>query len=273
MKLGMLLRNSGPSSTAETIAGCARAAESIGLDTLWTIDHIAIPPDDAAGSGGRYVDALATLAFAAGCTERIGLGVSVLVLPYRAPLPTAKWVASIQELSRGRLTLGVGAGWMPAEFTATGVAREHRGRITDETLAFLHECFANDVVTLHGQPFIFSPRPTRPPILIGGNGPHVVQRVVRYGDGWMPMTGDVEKLREPIAALRAALTAAGKPAPQVVPLMQLELDAPERAAAQLVALAALGVTGINHTASYASIVEFSTAAEALVEARRRAGLV
>ncbi len=272
MKLGMLLRNSGPSSTAATIAACARAAEELGLDNLWTIDHIAIPPDDAEGSGGRYVDPLATLAFAAGVTTRIGLGVSVLVLPYRAALPTAKWVASIQELSGGRLTLGVGAGWMAAEFTATGVAREHRGRITDDTLAFLHDCFANDVVTQHGQAFIFSPRPARPPILVGGHGAHVMRRVLRYGDGWMPMTGDVEKLRGPIAELSAAMTTAGKPAPQVVPLLQLSLDSPERAAAQLIALSAIGVTGINHTGRYDSEAEFRKAASALLEARRRAGL-
>ena len=273
MKLGMLLRNSGLSSTAATIAACARAAEEIGLDHLWTIDHMAIPPDDAEGSGGRYVDPLATLAFAAGVTTRIGLGVSVLVLPYRAALPTAKWVASIQELSGGRLTLGVGAGWMAAEFKATGVAREHRGRITDQTLAFLHECFANDVVTVNGQPFIFSPRPARPPILIGGSGEHSMRRVLDYGDGWMPMTGDVEKLRGPIAALTTALTAAGKPAPQVVPLLQLDLDSPARAAAQLIALSAVGVTGINHTGRYDSEAEFRTAAGALLEARQRAGLV
>jgi probable F420-dependent oxidoreductase len=272
MKLGMLLRNSGPSSTAATIATCARAGEELGLDALWTIDHIAIPPDDAEGSGGRYIDPLATLAFAAGITSRIGLGVSVLVLPYRAALPTAKWVASIQELSGGRLTLGVGTGWMAAEFTATGVPREHRGRITDDTLAFLHECFANDVVTLHGQPFIFSPRPARPPILVGGNGAHVLRRVVRHGDGWMPMSGEVEKLRGPIAELGRAMAAAGKPAPQVVPLLQLDLESPDRAAAQLVALSAIGVTGINHTGRYGNEAEFRTAASALVEARQRAGL-
>ena len=272
MKLGMLLRNSGPSSSAPTIAGCARAAEHVGLDCLWTIDHIAIPPDEAEGSGGRYVDALATLAFAAGVTERIGLGVSVLVLPYRAALPTAKWVASIQELSGGRLTLGVGAGWMAAEFKATGVAREHRGRITDDTLAFLHECFASDVVTLHGQSFIFSPRPARPPILVGGNGEHALRRVVRYGEGWMPMSGDIEKLREPIAALTQALAAVGKPAPQVVPLLQLDLDSPARAAAQLEALSAIGVTGVNLTARYTNVEEFRHIAGALIEARQRAGL-
>lgn len=272
MKLGMLLRNSGPSSTASNIAACARAAEQIGLDQLWTIDHIAIPPDDAEGSGGRYVDALATLAFAAGVTERIGLGVSVLVLPYRAALPTAKWVASIQELSGGRMSLGVGAGWMASEFKAAGVPRAERGRLTDETLAFLHECFANDVVTLREQPFIFSPRPPRPPILVGGKGAHVVRRIVRYGDGWMPMGSDSEQLREPIAALTRALAAVGKPAPQVVPLLQLDLATPAHAAAQLAALAAIGVTGVNHTARYDSVEEFRWAADALLTARRQAGL-
>lgn len=272
MKLGMMLRNSGPASSAQTIAACARAADEMGLDDLWTIDHIAIPPDQAEGSGGRYVDPLATLAYVAGFTQRVGLGVSVLALPYRAALPTAKWVASIQELSSGRLTLGVGAGWMAAEFKATGVAREQRGQITDQTLAFFHECFANHIVTLRDQPFIFSPRPTRPPILVGGDGEHVLRRVVRYGDGWMPMSGDVEKLRGPIAALTQALAAAGKPAPQVVPLMQLALDSPAQAGAQMRDLAAIGVTGINHTARYENVEEFARMANALLDARRHAGL-
>ena len=272
MRLGMLLRNSGPLSTADYISGCARGAERIGLDDLWVIDHIAIPPDDAEGSGGRYVDALATLAFAAGVTSRIGLGVSVLVVPYRPPLATAKWVAAIQELSKGRLTLGVGAGWMAAEFTAAGVPRQHRGRITDDTLAFLHECFAHDVVTLHGQPFIFSPRPPRPPILIGGSGEHIVRRIARYGDGWMPMTGDVDKLRAGVATLSRAMSAAGKPAPAVIPLAKIDLTDVDGAAAQLAGLAAVGVSGVNHTERYDSVGAFEAAAERLLEARRRAGL-
>lgn len=272
MRLGMLLRNSGPLSTAAYIKGCARAAEDAGLDDLWVIDHIAIPPNDAEGSGGRYIDPLATLAFAAGVTERIGLGVSVLVIPYRPALPTAKWVASIQELSQGRLTLGVGAGWMAAEFTAAGVPREQRGRITDDTLAFLHDCFALDVVSLHGQSFIFSPRPPRPPILVGGSGEHAMRRIVRYGDGWIPMTGAIDKLREPIAALTADLAAEGKPAPVVIPLTRLDLGDSERAAAELAALAAIGVTGISHAECYDSVAAFAAAAAQLLEVRRRAGL-
>src|SRR5579862_6317704 len=134
MQLGLYVRNMGPQSTREGIVACARAAEDAGIDDLWVADHIAIPPDDAEGSDGRYLDPLATLAYLAAVTQRIRLGVGVLVLPYRPPLATAKWIATIQELSAGRLLLGVGAGWMEAEFRALGVRRAERGRITDATL-------------------------------------------------------------------------------------------------------------------------------------------
>ena len=268
----MLLRNSGPAATADLIAACAQAAEQLGLDDLFVLDHIAIPPDQAEGSGGRYVDALATLAYAAALTRRIGLGTAVLVLPYRPPLATAKWIASLQELCQGRLTLGVGAGWMEAEFTAAGVPRNARGRLTDETLAFLHECFSHDIVTAHGQEFIFSPRPARPTILIGGQGPHVTRRILAWGDGWMPTGGDAAALREPIAALTAAHSAAGKPAPRVVTLASLALEDIGAAASNLRALAAAGCTGVAHMARYASVEEFTRSASALLEARAQAAI-
>ncbi len=272
MQVGMLLRNSGPLASAGFIAECARAGEAAGLDHLWVLDHIAIPPDDAEGSQGRYVDALATLAFVAGITTRIGLGTSVLVVPYRPALATAKWVASIQELSGGRLLLGVGAGWMAAEFTAAGVARGARGRITDDTLAFLHECFAADVVSANGQPFIFSPRPARPPLIIGGNGPSARARAVALGDGWMPTLGAPDELRDAVAALRDDFRAAGKGEPSVIPLTRLDLDDTGRAAEHLATLAALGCTGLNHAARYESVDDMQAIAARLLEARARAGL-
>src|SRR5246127_4857777 len=134
MKLGLYVRNMGPQSTRETLLDCARAAEQAGVDHLWVADHVAIPPDQAEGSGGRYLDPLATLAFLAAATTRIGLGTGVLVLPYRPALPTAKWIATIQELSAGRLRLGVGVGWMEPEFRALGVDVRRRARIADATL-------------------------------------------------------------------------------------------------------------------------------------------
>ena len=153
MKIGLYLCNKGPGATRDLIRDCARAADTLAVDHIWVYDHIAIPRDQSEGSGGLYVDPLATLAFVAGATERVGIGTGVLDLPYRPPLPTAKWVASIQELSEGRLLLGVGVGWMEAEFQALGVDRARRGAITDETLEVLHRCFSDDEVELNGQRF------------------------------------------------------------------------------------------------------------------------
>jgi len=266
MKLGLYLRNMGPQSTADSIVACARAAEQAGIDDLWVADHIAIPPDDAEGSGGRYLDPLATLAFLAGVTRRIHLGTGVLVLPYRPALATAKWIATIQELSGGRLLLGVGAGWMEAEFRAVGVARDQRGRLTDQTLAFLHRCFAGDEVELNGQRFLFRPRPTRPPIFIGGAAPHALRRAARFGDGWMPMRGDPATLRPSIAQLREAMTAAGKPAPEVIVMTSLALAAAE-AADEIAQIAALGATRVVHAWRYADATEFARVAEAFQRLR------
>src|SRR5215831_5196213 len=154
MQVGIVVRNMGPQSSREALVEIARAIDAATpIADLWVADHVAIPPDDAEGSVGRYLDPLATLAFLAGATTRVGLGTAVLVLPYRPPLPTAKWIATVQELSAGRLRLGVGVGWMRAEFRALGVDLRRRGAITDATLAFLDRCFADDVVEANGQPF------------------------------------------------------------------------------------------------------------------------
>ena len=112
MKIGVTLRNMGPQSSPEVLLEGAQVAEAAGIESLWITDHIAIPPDDAQGSNGRYLDPLVTLAVLAGATSRIGLGTGVLILPYRPPLPTAKQVATLQELSSDRLLLGVGIGWI-----------------------------------------------------------------------------------------------------------------------------------------------------------------
>ncbi len=263
MKLGIALRVMGPQSTAPVMVECARAAEAAGLDAVWVADHIAIPPDDAAGSGGRYLDPLTALAYLAGSVPRIGLGTGVLILPYRPPLATAKAIATVQELSGGRLRLGVGAGWMVPEFRALGVDRRRRGRITDETLEFFERCFAGDRVEANGQPFLFLPRPERPPILVGGAPPHALARAARYGSGWMPMIADPDKLAPHTADLRARFEAARKPTPEVVVLAPLPLDDPPRARDTLTHLARAGATQVVHALRYADAAEFATRAEAL----------
>jgi probable F420-dependent oxidoreductase len=266
MKLGLQLRNFGPQSTRSLVADAARAAEEAGIDDLWVADHLALAPEDSEGSDGRYLEPLATLAFVAGITERVALAVGVLIVPYRPALLSAKWIASIQELSGERLILGVGVGWMEKKFRALGVDPRHRGAITDRTLAFLHECFAGDEVEANGQTFLFRPRPARPPIIVGGAPPHAIRRAVRFGDGWMPTAAHAQVLEAGIASLREGMAAAGKPAPEVALLQPLPVD-DERLAARLNELAALGVTRAVHPWRYRDAEEVARVAARLVAAR------
>jgi len=258
-----MLRNYGPASTAATMAACARRAEAAGIDQLWVADHVAIPPDDAEGSGGRYVDPLATLAYLAGITERIALGTGVLVLPHRRPLATAKWVASIQELSGGRMLLGVGVGGMEAEYRVTGVPWARRGAVADATLEFLHKCFAADEVEENGQRFLFLPRPSRPPILVGGAGPHALRRIVGYGDGWLAPRSDPAELSAPIAVLQAAMAEAGRGPAEIIPLAALDLDDPPAAVARVHELREVGATGLIYYGRYDGEDAFAARLEGL----------
>lgn len=263
MKLGIVLRNSGPASRPALVTECARAADEAGLDSLWVNDHMAIPPDDAEGSGGRYLDPLATLAFAAGVTKRIGLGVGVLILPYRPPLPTAKWVATVQELSGERLLLGVGVGWMEAEFRALGIDRRRRGKDTDATLDLLRRCFAGDEVVVNGQTFLFRPRPRRPPIFVGGASRHAFRRVLEWGDGWMPIGKKPEELAPKIRELRDEARRAGRSEPEVVTFASLPLDGATEARELVSAYEEAGVTRLIHGLRYEEAGPYRKAVEAL----------
>jgi len=241
VELGIAVRSMGPQSRPDTLLACARAAEDAGLADLWIQDHVAIPPDDAEGSDGRYLDPLTTLAWLAAHTARIGLGTGVLVLPYRPPLPTAKAVATVQELSGGRLRLGVGVGWMEPEFRALGVPRAERGRRTDAALDLLTRCFADDVVEENDQAFLFRPRPPRPPVYVGGNGEAALARAVRHGDGWFPMLASPAKLAPGVARLRELARAAGRAVPEVATFTAFDPREPDAAAERVHALAEAGV--------------------------------
>jgi probable F420-dependent oxidoreductase len=240
MRYAIAIRNMGEQSTRETIRACALAAEQLGFDALFVSDHLCIPPDDTEGSGGRYLDVLATLAYLAGATDRIRLGVSVLVLPYRPAVLTAKQIASIQELSGGRMILGVGVGWMKREFEALGIDQRLRGRISNETLRVLRHLFSTQAQAYRGDlvnfpPFIFEPRPPCPPIWIGGSGDPAIARVLEFGDGWHPMLS-TEKLKPAVVALTERLKARGREMVEIVVRRGLRFDdlgaARERVAAE-----------------------------------------
>jgi probable F420-dependent oxidoreductase len=247
MKFGVAIRNMGPQSNRATIRACARIAEQAGFDALFVSDHLCIPPDQTEGSGGRYLDVLATLAFIAGATDKIRLGVSVLVVPYRPAVLTAKQVATIQELSGERMILGIGVGWMKPEFAALGADIRRRGAITDETLSVIHHLFSADVPGAYDGPlvkfpsFVFMPRPRRPPIWIGGNGPAAMNRALKFGDGWHPMLPAAE-LKVKVEELRTRAQAEGREAPEIIVRRGLRLDDTAAARAKVAAEREAGAT-------------------------------
>jgi probable F420-dependent oxidoreductase len=247
MKFGIAIRNMGPQSNRATIRACARIAEQAGFDALFVSDHLCIPPDQTEGSGGRYLDVLATMAFLAGATEKIRLGVSVLVVPYRPAVLIAKQVATIQELSGERMILGVGVGWMKPEFDALGVEFRRRGAITDETLNVIYHLFGADVPGAYNgklvkfPSFVFLPRPKRPTIWIGGNGPAAMTRAVKFGDGWHPMLPAAE-LKAKVEELHAGALAAGRAVPEIVVRRGLKLDDLAAARAKVAAEQEAGAT-------------------------------
>jgi probable F420-dependent oxidoreductase len=267
VQLGVTLRNMGPESTRETMSACARAAEEAGFESLWITDHVAIPPDDAEGSGGRYVDPLVTLAWMAGFTTRIRLGTGVIILPYRPALPFAKSVAALQELSDGRLLLGVGVGWMAAEFKALGVDMGGRGRITDATLDFLLRCFASDEVEANGQRFLFKPRPPRPPLLVGGRPPHAVERAARYGDGWLPMARAPADVRAGIEQYHALTAAMGRARGTVSVFSAIEFQDRVRGAETIAAWRESGIDRLVCALRYRTVDEYRRGLDGLAMLR------
>ncbi len=263
MDIGVGIRNMGVQSTPQLMAACARAAEEMAFESIWVVDHIAIPPDDAEGSGGRYLDTLTTLAWLAGITAHVKLGSGVLILPYRAALPTAKQIATVQELSGNRLVLGVGIGWMEAEFRALGLRRRDRGRVSDETLAFFHACFAGDEVEVNGQKFIFKPRPPMPPILIGGRAPYAIERAAKFGDGWFPVARGPDDIAAALPRYRELTDAVNRPPGTVTASARLPLDDPSQTRDLLGRYRDLGVDRLVCGIRYDTIEEYRAQLELL----------
>jgi len=275
MKLSINLRNWGPYSTRELVLECARAVDESGLDTVWINERLALPPNvtleiPTYSPTGRTLDPLATLAFLAAATQRIGLGTAVLNLPFRPALPTAKWVATLQDLSEGRLRLGIGTGWMEEEFRALGIDPKRRGTMTDETLAVLHRCFQSDVVEVNGQAILFQPRPVRPPIYVGGKPPHSLRRAVRFGDGWIPAGIEPEALRPGIVQLQEFCQAAGRSPLEVIAMKTLPLADLPQAVDYARQFQDAGVTHLVHTQGYETVAEYRRTIAVLEEQIRPA---
>lgn len=205
----------------DLVLAAAEQAEALGYDSVWVGDHLALPKNPRLpypygaektylASDSPLLDPIATAAFVAGRTKRVKLGFGVLVAPYRHPLVAAKLLATIDVLSSGRVILGVGVGWMPEEFEATGADFKHRGAVTDEWIAYVRAAWASDYPEFHGKFYRISgmsvlPRPAQKPgvpIWIGGVTRAAVRRAALLGDGWDALHTLPEALTGPLAELR-----------------------------------------------------------------------
>jgi alkanesulfonate monooxygenase SsuD/methylene tetrahydromethanopterin reductase-like flavin-dependent oxidoreductase (luciferase family) len=183
------------------MADWARRAEERGFSTLSTIDRIVYPS----------FDSLTSLAVAAGATSRIGLFTDILLAPVYPPVWLAKATASLDSMSGGRLTLGLGVGGRPEDFAAMDRPFERRGRLMDETLDLLHRAWAGESVT--GDEFPVGPPPAagnRLSVLIGGNTDAAVARTVKYGEGWTSGGGGPAMAAPMIEKVRRAWQEAGR---------------------------------------------------------------
>lgn len=192
MKLGICLPHYGRPIEPSRLVQLASRAEEVGLDSIWVTDHVILPRDIALIYRSDMLDPLAVLPWLAGVTERIALGTSVIVLPYRSPLPVAKLLASVDVLSGGRLIVGVAVGWVEGEFEALGVPFRERGRRTDEAIELFRAVWTQEYPELKTASYNLaglkaSPMPLqkpRPPILVGGASDAAMRRAARLGDGW-----------------------------------------------------------------------------------------
>jgi probable F420-dependent oxidoreductase len=225
-RLGLNIPNFGPTATPEDLRGWARFAEESGFALAMMSDHVAPTPDVAAVYPSPFFDPFTTLSWLAGLTDRLELGTSVTILPYRHPLLTARTAAAIDRFSGGRFVLGVGVGWSAPEFAALGLPFRERGRMTDEFLAAITEAWTRDVVSRAGDYVRYrdvstgprSARSPHPPIWVGGSSPGAIRRAARFGGAWHPINPDLDRLRDSgLPALRAAARSLDRPVPALCP--------------------------------------------------------
>jgi probable F420-dependent oxidoreductase len=207
MLFGLNLPNYSGLGHRDAITAIADRADELGYSSLWTSDHILLPatlPEPY----GNLLESLTTLSYLAARTSRVRLATGILVLPQRDPLLAAKQAATIHHLSGGRLTLGVGVGWIEQEYAYLRSDFRSRGRTADEYIAAMRALFETGTPEFHGAHIdysgaLFSPRPTVPlPIVVGGTSGAALKRAATLGDGWHGINQSPEEVTAAVAVLK-----------------------------------------------------------------------
>ncbi|KAA2252163.1 LLM class flavin-dependent oxidoreductase [Solihabitans fulvus] len=239
MEIGVFLPTSAPGPgqpVAGDVRASARFAEDSGLESVWSTDHLI--------ASAPMLDSTVALATAAAVTERLKIGYGVLLLALRPVAWAAKQISTLQQLSDGRLALGVGTG-NPAHgdigWRAAGASFEDRGRRTDEALRVLPDLVAGRASVLEdGLEVTLAPGSAMPPVLVAGTGPKAMRRAAAHGDGWIPIGLSPDEVAAGVTELAGLAAARGRTGPRAtVVAPALDTD-PGRAAAQLSAYAAAG---------------------------------
>jgi probable F420-dependent oxidoreductase len=236
MRYGVHLAASGPQATPERIGQLAARAEALGFDSVWVSDHVVIPTEWASeypygppgtftlASSRNYFEPLITLAWVAGATRSIRLGISVLVVPYRNPVLAAKQLATLDTLSGGRLIVGIGVGWFQEEFEALGNPYfRQRGALTDEYIRIYQALWSGEPAGFEGRfyqlrPVVSEPRPARqpgPPIWVGGHGERAYRRTAELGSAWAAIRIDVEQFEAGARRIRELAAERNRPTPEL----------------------------------------------------------
>ncbi|MGH3961220.1 LLM class F420-dependent oxidoreductase [Mycobacterium sp.] len=233
MRLGLHALGIGAGARRAVIDAVAVAAERLGFATLWAGEHVVMVDEPASrypySADGRiavppaadWIDPLIGLSFAAAATSTIDLATGVLLLPEHNPVLVAKQAATLDQLSGGRLRLGVGVGWCREEFETLGVPFGRRGARTAEYVTAMRRLWCDDIASFAGEFISFeevrlNPKPVRDrriPIMVGGNSDAALRRVARWGDGWYGFNlPDVAAVAERVAVIRRMCDESGRDA-------------------------------------------------------------
>ena len=261
MDYGLALPNIGDDANLEGMLAAVELAERHGFTDVWATDHILVD-HGAAEDYGRTYESITTLAWLAGRSSTVRLGLSVVVVPMRNAVLLAKQLATLDALSRGRAIAGFGVGWSPDEFANLGLAERfhERGAYTEETVALCRHLWSGSSEPFEGRfhrfaDFVFGPLPDQGanlPIWIGGRDERALRRVGRVADAYHSSATSPASYAPRIPIIRAAAEAAGRPMPRLSARTRVELGSgpdsfytihgtPEAAAAEIRAYAALGV--------------------------------